>query len=320
MRLTHIERKIRDKINDWLASIEDEQLREDLGEGVIVTGGAIVSMLLNEKVNDYDIYLRDKKLAERVADYYVEQFKERELNAVRFGYTETVADIKRITREDGRVMVVVQSAGLVSEGGADGYRYFEMIDDPNEREAAAEGFVMAAAQAKDEVETLGDIEPEPYRPIFLTSNAITLSDDIQIVIRFYGKPSEIHANYDFEHCKSYWRSWGKIGNQLTVLKSALVCVLEQRLLYTGSRYPLASLFRLRKFQKRGWYYDLGQVLKIAMQVAELDLKNPRVLEDQLVGMDIAYFMEIISRIKQEGVESVDSTYVAKLVDEIYGEY
>jgi hypothetical protein len=33
----------------------------------------------------------------------------------------------------------------------------------------------------------------------------------------------------------------------------LISILDKQLVYTGSRYPLASLFRLRKFHKRGWY-------------------------------------------------------------------
>lgn len=28
-----------------------------------------------------------------------------------------------------------------------------------------------------------------------------------MVIRFYGEPAEIHANYDFVHCTSDWQLW-----------------------------------------------------------------------------------------------------------------
>lgn len=321
MRSVHIERKVREKIFDWLKTIEDEELRKELMDGVIVTGGAIVSMLLDEPVNDYDVYLKSKELAVKVAEYYVAKFKQQPMNVVRYGYTEAATDIRVITTKEGRVMVVVKSAGFAAVGGAEGYQYFETIPDDAEREAAIEGFVTAAVKAgPPEEEEEEEKEPEPYRPIFLTSNAITLSDGIQIVIRFYGKPSEIHSNYDFEHCKSYWRSWAKVGSQLTILKTALLCIVNKRLLYTGSKYPLCSLFRLRKFHARGWTYDLGQVLKMAMQVAELDLQNPYVMMDQLVGMDVAYFMKVMDKIRTDGVKSIDATYLARVVDEIYGEF
>nr|MCU0343906.1 T9SS type A sorting domain-containing protein [Ignavibacterium sp.] len=43
-----------------------------------------------------------------------------------------------------------------------------------------------------------------YRPVFISENAITLSDKVQLVIRFYGTPAEIHDNYDYAHCMCYF--------------------------------------------------------------------------------------------------------------------
>jgi hypothetical protein len=325
----YIEKHIREKIHDWIASVEDESLREALLDGVIVAGGAITSLTLDEKVHDYDVYLRTKELCYRVAKYYVAKFKANPMNTVRFGYVERAVDIKVVIREDGRVMVMVKSASVAGEGGADDYQYFETIPDPAEREAAVEGFVtgvIKGGKEEDKNEEKSQLvigkdgeKRLKYRPVLMTSNAITLSDDIQVVIRFYGEPKDIMANFDFQHTKMYWYSWGKKAkSRLHRNKPALECLLgkNRRLVYTGSRYPLCSLFRLRKFAGRGWVYDLGQVLKIVFQLHEMDLKNPRVLEEQLLGMDVAYFQEIIDRIRMEGIESVDTTYIASLVDEL----
>jgi len=54
-----------------------------------------------------------------------------------------------------------------------------------------------------------------------------------------------------------------------------------------------------------------------MDLQEFDLTDPEVLEEQLVGVDIAYFMEIIARIKEAGMDKVDATYIATLVDSLY---
>ena len=43
---------IRNKVNEWLASIEDEDLRKLCQKEAIVTGGCIASMLLGEEVNE----------------------------------------------------------------------------------------------------------------------------------------------------------------------------------------------------------------------------------------------------------------------------
>jgi hypothetical protein len=35
------------------------------------------------------------------------------------------------------------------------------------------------------------------------------------------------------------------------------------------------------------------MLKMMLQVSDLDLKNPDVLEEQLIGVDVAYFSTLI---------------------------
>ena len=169
MRRYHIERKLRKKFQDWVVTVKDEKLKQDLMDGTIITGGAITSMLLDEVPKDYDLYFRTRDLTRRVAEYYVAKFKECELNVVRYGYTENAVDM-RVVVSNGRVMVKVQSAGFAAEGETKGYQYFELIQDPVEREAAIEGFVTAAVKASPKDE---EAELPRYRPIFLTSNAIT---------------------------------------------------------------------------------------------------------------------------------------------------
>src|SRR6478609_10414429 len=76
MKAKTIKSSIRWKINDWLKTIEDEEVRDLAAKNVIVTGGCIVSMLTNDRVNDYDVYFRTYECAKRVAEYYVERFKQ----------------------------------------------------------------------------------------------------------------------------------------------------------------------------------------------------------------------------------------------------
>ena len=59
MQLKTIEKRIKNKLNDWLKTITDEKLSAEVGNNLLVSGGSIASMLLNEPVNDYDIYLMD---------------------------------------------------------------------------------------------------------------------------------------------------------------------------------------------------------------------------------------------------------------------
>ena len=156
-----------------------------------------------------------------------------------------------------------------------------------------------------------------FSPIFLTSNAITLSNKIQLIFRFYGPIKEIHKNYDFIHCTC---SYDYQLNKLNLPSPALVSILTKELKYVGSLYPVCSMFRLRKFIQRQWTINAGEMLKIALQINQLDLFNPEVLEDQLIGVDTTYFRILISEIKKlKEKEELSINYIAGIIDKIFNE-
>lgn len=274
-----INKVISKKISEWISSVEDSELRSLLEKNVIVTGGAIVSMLLGEDVKDFDIYFKDKDTTLRVANYYLAKWKE----------THGNEDFE-ILDEDGRIKVLIQSSGVAGEM-------------PEETEHFEDPF--------DVSEDLKE-EKKKYRPVFFSQNAITLSDKIQIVLRFYGDPSEIHKNYDFIHCTNYWtKSESVILNQ-----KALEAILNKELIYSGSLYPVCSMIRSRKFIKRGWSINAGQYLKMAFQISELDLKCVKTLEDQLTGVDSAYFSIVINALKEVD-KDISASYVVEIIDRIF---
>lgn len=298
------------KVNSWLNSITDEKLKELIRPNIIVTGGCITSMLLNEEVNDFDIYFRNKETVKAVAEYYVKLFKEqhpnikKSINVIDFNpydVTKTPTD---------RIRIIVKSSGEAeAEETIDEFN--NVIDDENN-----EKDIDLLGEKKDESET--DKKQKEYKPKYLSSNAITLSDKIQLIIRFYGAPEEIHENYDFVHCTNYWDSK---NHELILKPEALEALLNKELKYVGSKYPLCSVIRTRKFINRGWFISAGQYLKICFQLSKLNLNNIAVLEDQLVGVDSAYFAQIIEVIKKDlekgVIQDIDETYVAKLVDKIF---
>ena len=287
MKAKTIKKVLRAKVDEWLASIEDEEVRSAATLSTIITGGAIASMLVNEPVNDYDIYFRDQETARNVAEYYV----------ARFPYHEGI----KVSVEDDRVRIVTSN----------GYR------------GATAGDVKTLADsgdiedAYDDTEALAlnveDTKPK-YRPVFLSTNAITLSDKVQVILRFYGEPDAIHENYDFVHCTNYWTSW---DNDLVLRQPALEALLAKELRYVGRKYPVCSVMRLRKFIKRGWSVNAGQILKMMMQVSALDLTDPKVLEDQLTGVDSAYFLQIMERIKEKDPEKVNAAYLVEIIDRMF---
>lgn len=289
MKAKAIKKVLRSKVNEWLASINDESVKQLAAKNAIVTGGAIASMLLKEPVNDYDIYFKTREATEAVARYYVTAF------IVATGHTlEVNTDI------DGRVRITTKG-GYRGETAGD----VTTLQDSGEIEDAYE---------ETEAATLKDDGKPKYRPVFLSTNAITLSQKVQIILRFYGEPDAIHENYDFVHCTNYWEA---SDDSLTLRPAALEALLARELRYVGSKYPICSVMRLRKFIKRNWSVNAGQILKMMMQVSDLDLTDPKVLEDQLTGVDSAYFCQIIEKLKEKDPEKVNAAYLVEIIDRMF---
>jgi len=56
---------------------------------------------------------------------------------------------------------------------------------------------------------------------------------------------------------------------------------------------------------------------MAMQISELDLTKPEVLEDQLTGVDSAYFIEVMARLKEKDPEKVNTAYLIEIIDRMF---
>lgn len=279
-------------MNDWVASIEDKEIQDVIKENAIITGGALVSLLNNEEVNDYDIYFRTHEACLKVAKYYAKYWND----------TRTNKPFVEIRTNEGRITAFIKSKGVAMEDGENG------IDDESEPFEEAEPFVE---------EDQKDDRPR-YRPRFFSTNAISLSNKIQLVIRFYGDVGEIHTNYDFVHCTC---SYDYKTNQVDLPAEALEAIINKELQYTGSKYPLCSIIRSRKFIQRGWSINAGQYLKMCLQLNELNLKDLEVFKDQLAGVDSLYFNQAIDIIqkKQENDSDfkVDNNYLFEVINRIF---
>jgi hypothetical protein len=83
---------------------------------------------------------------------------------------------------------------------------------------------------------------------------------------------------------------------------------------------LTSIIRMKKFLLRGWTINAGEMLKAMFQISELDLKNPDVLEEQLIGVDVAYFATLIDVLRGVNPESITASYLSTIIDRVFNEY
>lgn len=285
MKIKTIKKTLHNKIAEWIDSVKDENLKKLLNKNTICTGGAIASMLLREKVKDFDIYFKDRATTQAVADYYVKIFLSKHPNQ----------SITVDSRDDSRIKIFIPSSGVAGMDDLESDEQFEDVYD-----------VLP--------ENSKETEKPTYEPVFLSSNAITLTGKIQLVIRFYGQVGQIHENYDFVHCTNAYDYESKT---LLLKEEALSSLLTKELKYQGSKYPLCSVIRTRKFISRGFTVNAGEYLKMLMQLNDLDLKNLDVLEDQLCGVDSAYFGVVINALNKVDSDKLTTSYIVAVIENVF---
>ncbi len=289
MQIKTIRKILISKMEDWLASITDEKLRTKVKNNLLVSGGSITSMLLDIEVNDYDIYIKDMDVLIALVKYYTQAYPD--IRILDGRNKDTYLD-----EESMRTGILKYSINnlkedqvkLFFEGGDGGIRIDENYNN------------------KDTVN---------YLPTFFSPNAISLSKNVQIVTRFHGNNEEIHKTFDFIHATNYFT----FKEGLATNKEALESILSKQLKYQGSLYPLTSIIRMKKFIKRGWNINAGEILKIMFQISELDLTNISILEDQLIGIDVAYFSKLIEILRNNSDSNMTSQYLNTLIDRVFNE-
>ena len=296
-----IEKIINRKLDSWIKTIDLEN-KEEIKNSIIVTGGAIVNLLVGIQPNDFDIYFSDSNVAKQVAEYYLKDLmKTSDGNGMvsRIGVSQTGQGLR----------LMIKSAGVAGpENPETGYEYFELSGNDPSRYFDKTVFKNNLRKAKN--------KEGQYLLLLATDNAISLSDDVQLITRFVGNPEKIHENFDFEHTKSYWTS----STGLVINHQSLELIMSRTLKYTGSMFPLCSMFRLRKFLKRGWSITAGEMLKISYDISKLDLNDINVLREQLIGVDCAYFMQLIELLEKEYKEdltTISRTYIINLIDRVF---
>ena len=290
----------KDKLTD-----DDKQKIADfqrmIRDNIVVTGGCFTSMLQGDQPNDLDVYLRSRESASLIAWFYLNKMMEKG----NLKENSHVPTIEPQNTDDG-IHIFIRSQGVSGEQiETDDYKYFEAYP-----EDAADDFFKEYRKAVAKADLMNE---KAYNVAFMTSNAITLSNGIQIIVRFTGDPETIHSNFDFIHATNYW-TWeqGVVYNQ-----EALRATLEKRLYYFGSKFPVASIFRLRKFIERGWRISAGEMLKIAYDVSHLNLDDVSVLRDQSLGMDSAYFGDVIAILRKRSDKDIDRTYLFQAIEQAF---
>jgi hypothetical protein len=281
----NIKSTIVNALEDWIGTLP-EYFREEVRESVVVTGGCITSLLREENVNDYDIYFSSNETAAKVLNHY---------------FSRLGSDYNCSARVDFENNLLVDICGKGNK---------------IERSKHKPGAGIISIQKNKRYEGKDGI----YVPLYLTDNALTLTNGIQLITRWTGTPDKIHETFDFVHTTNYFTYQEGLVFRPEAMKSLLTNELRYGAFGTGgTQYPVAALFRARKFIERGWKINAGELFKIAFAISKLDLTNAKVLQEQLVGVDLLLFAEFLEKIEAKNIDlsKVDMGYVFNLMEEVF---
>lgn len=98
----------------------------------------------------------------------------------------------------------------------------------------------------------------------VSKNAILLRTKIHLVTKLCGAPDQVIAQFDFKHTRASWSPQNGLASPFT-----LSLINNKKLEYLGSPNAISSFYRAIKFIARGWTISRGDLIKIAMDIADL---------------------------------------------------
>ncbi len=222
-----------------------------------IAGGAIISLSKEEKVKDYDLFVTSSDSVISLFNTLVRR-------------TPNGSCFELVVNKDEQNPNLKRGSLKLAEGFRE-----KNLDD------FIDNFNYSCKQNKSYNRTYKVL------PVYLSKNALTLSNGIQLIFRFIGEPKEVFTSFDYEHCKVYWRPnpLGLLLGTVTYEGRSQESIAKNELIYTGNtRFVLSAISRLNKFIKRGWGIAPSSLLSLALSSSKVDWANRQALEEELLGI------------------------------------
>jgi hypothetical protein len=220
-----------------------------------IAGGVIVSVTKEEKVKDYDLFMVTQESARALFRTLVDRMPGGTVFELLVGPDAVNPNLKRGT--------------LALNPAVNEKTLEDLIEDFNEN----------CKKFK--------IKSHKVVPSYLSKNALTLSNGVQLIFRFIGEPKEVFSTFDYEHCKVYWRPnpTGLLLGSVHYEGRSLESLAKNELIYTANtRFVLSAVSRLNKFIKRGWGIAPSSLLSLAVSSSKVKWDNKADLEEELLGI------------------------------------
>lgn len=170
---------------------------------------------------------------------------------------------------------------------------------------------------------LKDAAKKKAQVVFETENAISFwlrDKKYQLIKAFDGHPSEVFDKYDFtiNMC-----AWIPELDEFVIHESFFEHLAERRLvIHLGTEYPISTVVRMFKYQKKGYIISGTEVIKIILACHSLKMITLKDLKRQLNGIDTLFLKPLTDYIDQKdnGDQAYDYEKIINLLEDLFEHY
>lgn len=104
------------------------------------------------------------------------------------------------------------------------------------------------------------------------------------------------AKFDFRVCMAAFSFKEK---KFYIDENFLHDLAKKELVYNIGDFPIATLFRLRKFLYKGFKISGCNIIKLALRVNNIEIKTYKQLKRQLIGIDTVFLKDLLNDLEDE---------------------
>ena len=152
-----------------------------------------------------------------------------------------------------------------------------------------------------------------------TDTAMTHNDSktkqiFQLICATYADPENMLDTFDFTICMAAWKQTGEFIFNDRFLQH---CSQKRLCFNTNAKFPICSLWRALKYIKRGYKLPAIDLIKIALCINNVDLKNRKELKRQLMGIDTMFLKKLTDALDKDGELSYDFGEALEMLNNLF---
>lgn len=154
-----------------------------------------------------------------------------------------------------------------------------------------------------------------YSMVGETDNAITYKradSTVQLIRKYFLPPEELIEKFDFTICQC---AFDVLKDEFVMGKDFLYDMSKRSLRFTGkTEYPIASLYRMKKFMKRDYNPSALDIISIALSINKLEITTFVDLKKQLDGIDTIMLKDLTDALLDKGDTEYNITEALAFMD------